>query len=87
VITSYQFHSSDLEQGSVRLESCKLSRISFVCLIGMLENMQVMSREAKLVVGVMGVLRRSWISSVVFFMLKECGSGAIYSIFRLKESS
>jgi hypothetical protein len=42
-----------------------------------------MSKEATVVVGFVGVLRRSWISSVVFFTLKERGGGAICFIFEL----
>ena len=45
-----------------------LSRICFVCVIGMLEYMLVMSREANEEVGVMGVCCSSLISSSVFFM-------------------
>jgi len=62
-----------------------LSRICFVCVIGMLEYMLVMSREVNEDVGLMGVRCSLLISSVVFFsMLKECGSGAICVIFDVK---
>jgi hypothetical protein len=46
--------------------------------------MLVMSREANEEVGVMGVRCSSLISSVVLFMLKEFGSGAIFVIFDVK---
>jgi hypothetical protein len=40
---------------SVWLRCSMFSKICFVCVIGMLEYMFVMSREAKVEVGVMGV--------------------------------
>jgi len=61
-----------------------LSRICLVCLIGMLEYMFVMSREAKVEVGVMGVCCTSWISLVVFVILKMFGSGANCVILEVK---
>jgi len=66
------------------MKASMLSRICFVCVTGMLEYMLVMSREAKLEVEVMGICCSWLISSVVFLMLKECGSGAICVIFDVK---
>lgn len=59
MIRSYQFSSSDFTWVSVQLAVSKLSRIRFVSLMGMLEYMFVLSREANLLVGVMGVCCRS----------------------------
>ena len=61
-----------------------LSRICLVCVTGMLEYMFAMSREAKVEVGVMGICCSSWISLVVFFMLKVFGSGASCVILEVK---
>ena len=62
-----------------------LSRICFVCITGMLEYMLEMSREAKVVVGVIGVCCSSRISLVVLLMLKEYGSGVIFLILEVKK--
>lgn len=61
-----------------------LFRNCFVCVIGMLEYKLVMSREAKLEVGVKRVCCSSQISSVVFLTSKECGSEAICFTFNVK---
>jgi hypothetical protein len=54
----------------------------------MLEYVLEMSKEAKVVVGVMGMCCGSRISSVVFLMLKEYGSGVISDqIYGLLKSS
>jgi hypothetical protein len=55
-----------------------------VCVIGMLEYMFVMSREAKVEVGVMGVCCSSWVSLVVVFMLKVFGCGVNCVILEAK---
>lgn len=55
MIVSYQSKNSDFIWVSLWLRCSVLSRICLVCVIGMLEYMFVMSREAKLEVGVMGV--------------------------------
>jgi len=52
--------------------------------MGILEYIFVMSREANTEVGVTGVHFNSWISSVVFFILNEYGSGVSYLIFKVK---
>ena len=69
---------------SVWLRCSTLSKMCLVCVTGMLEYMFVMSREAKVEVGVMGVCCSSWISLVVFFMLKVFGSGAKFVILNAK---
>jgi hypothetical protein len=51
------------------------ARICFVSVIGMFEYMLVMSSDVKAKYGSIGVYFRFRISSVVFFMLKECSSG------------
>jgi hypothetical protein len=84
VIFSYQSRSSDFILASVWLRCSMLSKMCLVCVTGMLEYMFVMSREAKLEVGVMGVCCSSWISLVVFFMLKVFGSGANCVILEVK---
>jgi hypothetical protein len=61
-----------------------LFRICFVCVIGMLEYVLVLSREAKLEVGVKRVCCSSRISSVVFLTLTVCGSEAICFTFDVK---
>jgi hypothetical protein len=61
---------------SVWLSCSMLSKICLICVTGMVEYMFVMWREAKVKVGVMGFCCSSWISLVVFFMLKVFGSGA-----------
>jgi hypothetical protein len=68
VIVLYQSKSSDFILVSVWLRCSMLSKICLVCVTGMLEYMFVMSREAKVGVGVMGVCCNSWISLAVFFM-------------------
>ena len=52
------------------------SRSCLVSLMGMLEYMLVMSREANLEVGVIGVCFSSWISSVEFLTLNVYGNEA-----------
>jgi hypothetical protein len=56
-------------------------RICFVSVTGMLEYMLVMSREANMDVGVIGVCFSSRIRSVVFLMLKVWGGLANCLIF------
>lgn len=68
----------------MKLAARALSRICLVSATGMLEYMFLMSREAKVEVGVMGVCCSSWIRSVVFLTLKEYGSGAICFILEVK---
>ena len=51
-------------------------RICLVFLMGMSEYMFVMSREANMDVGVIGVCFSSWTSSVEFLMLNVYGSEA-----------
>jgi hypothetical protein len=58
---------------SVEFAVNMFSRICFFSEIGMLEYILVMSREANTEVGVIGVCFSSWISSVVFLMLKVYG--------------
>jgi hypothetical protein len=43
--------------------------------MGILEYILVMSREANMEVGVIGVRFSSWFSSVIFFILNVYGSG------------
>jgi hypothetical protein len=84
VIVSYESKSSDFMWVSVWLRCRMLSRMCLVCVIGMLEYIFVMSREAKLEVGLMGVCCSSWIRSVVFFMLKVFGSGTNCELLDVK---
>jgi hypothetical protein len=63
-----------------RLKGC----LECVPVTGILEYMLVMSREANMGVGVIGVFFSSWISSAVFLMLNEYGSGVICLIFEVK---
>jgi hypothetical protein len=55
---------------SVEFAVNMFSRICFVSEIGMLEYTLIMSRKANTEVGVIVVCFSSWISSVVFIMLK-----------------
>jgi hypothetical protein len=50
----------------------------------MLEYMFVMSRDAKVEMGVRDVCCSSWIRSVVFFKLKVFRSGANFEILEVK---
>jgi len=52
--------------------------------MGMLEYIFVMSSEANIEVGVMGVCFNSWINSVVILILKVYGNGASYLIFKAR---
>ena len=58
-----------------------------LCITGMLEYMLQMSREAKVVVGVMGVCCILRFSQVVVLMLKEYGSGVICLILEVKRQT
>jgi hypothetical protein len=69
---------------SVMLWCSRFCRMCFVCLMGMLEYMFFMWKDANVEVGVMGVRCSSCIRSVEFFMLKEFGSGASCEILEVK---
>jgi len=60
--------------GSTRLFRVT-SRIFLVSVMGMFEYILEMSREASVVVGVIGVFSSWFIGSVEFVMLKAFGSG------------
>jgi hypothetical protein len=85
-MTSYQFRSSCFTWGSTRLCVIISSKICLVSLIGIFEYILVMSREASVKVGNIGVCFKLWISSVVFFILNEYGSGVNWLIFCLNSS-
>ena len=67
------------------LEVRILSRICFVYVVGILEYIFVMSRDASIEVGVTGFFfYHSWISSVAFFTLNEYGNGEMCCVFSVK---
>jgi len=74
-MTSYHFSSSHCVWGFTKL-CYMLVRIILVSLTGML----MMSSEAKADGGDIGVSFSFWIRSLVFLMLKACGSGYGYFI-------
>jgi hypothetical protein len=73
----YEFNISFVVCASTRLYDRMLSRICLVSPIGMFVYIFEMSKDAKLVVGVNGVCLSSWISCVVFVILKVYGNGVI----------
>jgi len=75
VTVSNQDRISDLDLGSMVLRDSMSFRICFVSFVGMLEYMFVMSSEANLVVGVIGVCFSWCINCVVLLMLKVYGNG------------
>ena len=84
MIFSYQSRSSDIILVFVLLRCSILSKMCLVCVIGMLEYMFVIPREAKVEVGFMGVCCSSWISLVVLFILKVFRSRANFVILEAK---
>ena len=62
--------------GSTRLLRVTSSRIFLVCVMGMFEYILEMSREARVVVGLIGVCSNWFIRSEEFVMLNAFGSGA-----------
>ena len=58
----YKSEISDFIVVSAWLRCSVLCKICFVCVTGMLQYMFVMSREAKVEVGVMGICCGPWIN-------------------------
>jgi hypothetical protein len=75
VTTSKEFKISELILWSVMLRFNRTLRICLVSETGELDYMIVMSSEANMDVGVMGVCFRSSISSVLVLTLYTCGKG------------
>jgi hypothetical protein len=81
VITSYQLRSSGLSLELPRLCIVISSKTFLVSVIGIFEYILVMSREANVEAGVIGVCCNWQMRSVEFIMLNAFGSGMRWLIF------
>ena len=81
VMMMYQFRSSCCVRESSRLFVMMSVRIFLVPVTGIFKYMLVMSRDANVKWGSIGMPFRLCIKSLVFFMLKEYGKGVSWLIF------